>query len=210
MVLGRSGIPDQWIGGLDAIADKKFDYTDYTFKTIVASTIDRAVNLAKANGGQLIGDSLRVKLQDPVPPALEQWDDWGTPVERIDVTDERWKLGGKWEEIQLSSRRPTPTRRSATAGAEATIIFEGTGAMLVGPFVATGGKAQVFLDDEPPVDVDSYQDGEQGSKRSEAIWHRFGLIAGEHKLRVVVAGAPIFDSEGSDVAIESLLVFDTM
>ena len=58
--------------------------------------------------------------------------------------------------------------------------------------------------------ADSYQDGDMNPKRRDSLRHRFGLPPGEHTVKVVVLGEPMFDSPGSDVSIESLIVFEAL
>ena len=144
----------------------------------------------------------------PQPPALEQWDDWGVPTERIAADDERWRFSGDWAEHKMGGRTQTPVRRADRWGSEAEVSFRGTGVILSGPFLPTGGQAEVFLDGESMGRVDSYQDGHKNAKRSESLWHRFRLPPGEHTLKLVVLDEPMFDSPGSDVSIESLIVFE--
>ena len=86
--------------------------------------------------------------------------------------------------------------------------FRGVGVILSGPFLPTGGQAEVFLDGESMGRIDSYQDGDRNPKRSESLWHRFGLPPENTPCKVVVLGEPMFDSPGSDVSIESLIVFE--
>ncbi|MBO0727389.1 MAG: ADP-ribosylglycohydrolase family protein, partial [Blastocatellia bacterium] len=45
VMLGYGAIPDRWKMGLAEIADKKFDYTNYSFNTIAASTLGRALKV---------------------------------------------------------------------------------------------------------------------------------------------------------------------
>ena len=51
-MLGYDAIPDDWKSGIPALADKKFDYTDFTFHTIVDSTEKRALALIHADRRQ--------------------------------------------------------------------------------------------------------------------------------------------------------------
>jgi hypothetical protein len=131
VVLGYSGIPEEFKSGIDAIADEKFSYTDYTFNTIVSSTMDRVIALVERHGGYVDGDSITVKTQTPLPVQVEIWDDYGTPVERVSVDDPRWTFSGDWE----GGRRMA--RRTGTRGAEASIRFEGTGAIIAGAYLAS-------------------------------------------------------------------------
>ena len=63
VVLGYEAIPDEYKSGITAIADQKFKFTDFTFRTIVDSTVHRAVELAKRQGGQVDGENLTVRLE---------------------------------------------------------------------------------------------------------------------------------------------------
>ena len=205
VVVGYSGIPEEFKSGIDAIADEKFSYTDYTFNTIVSSTMARAVALVERHGGHVHGDSITVKTQKPQPAEVELWDDFGTPVERVSIEDPRWTFSGEWESGQRRGRR------TSTKGAEASIAFEGTGAIIVGTYMPSGGTADIYLDGELNRTVDVYSD-EPASKGSESVWHVFGLEDGGHRLRLVVRGEPYRgergeESTGTDIALSNLVVF---
>jgi ADP-ribosylglycohydrolase len=205
---GYQWIPDTWKGGIPAIADKKFNYTEFTFRTIVKSTEKRAIALVEQNGGRIEGDKLIVKLQQPKPGNLEVWDNYGSPVERIVFDDSRWAWKGKWITQKDKDRRGTPrdNRSTSEKGAEASILFEGSGAIVVGPYLPTGGRADVFLDGKLDRTVDVYSD-EENKKFGEAIWHTFGLAPGKHTVRLVAKGEPYPGSKGSEIAITDLIVF---
>jgi hypothetical protein len=205
---GYKSIPEKWKGGIPAIADQKFNFTNFTFRTIVESTQKRAIALAQKNGGRLDGENLIVKTQQPVPPPLEVWDDYGSPAERIPTSDARWKWKGAWEQQAVADRRGNEWtgRLSSRKGSEVTIAFEGTGAILTGSYLPTGGKAEVHLDGKLHKIVDAYPD-ENNRKYGEAVWHAFGLDNAAHTIRVVVLGEPYPGSQGSEISIEDLIVF---
>jgi hypothetical protein len=207
VMLGYKRIPDEWKKGIDDIAEKKFNYTDFTFHTIVASTEKRAVALAQRNGGRVEGDTLVIKTQAPKAAELKIWDDYGSPVERIGVEDSRWAFKGNWQEKATRTKRtPIPSRISSEKGAEASITFEGTGAIVVGPYLPAGGKADVYLDGKLDQTVDVYPD-EDHVKLSEAVWHAFGLTPGKHTVRLVVRGEPFPGSRGANIQVEDMVVF---
>ena len=207
VMLGYEAIPEQWKSGIPAIEDKKFSYTDFTFKTIVESTRKRAIALVERNGGRLAGDRLLVKRQEPLPAQLELWDDYGSPAEEIPIEDARWKFKGAWQRTEAKQRRRAYVGRTAgTEGAEAEVAFEGTGVILSGPYMANGGMADVHLDGELHRTIDVYSDGDH-YRNSEAVWHAFGLPAGEHVIRLVVRGEAPQGSQGNDVRLENLIVF---
>ena len=207
VMLGYQAIPDKWKSGIPALADKKFSYTDFSFNTIVESTRKRAVALVERNGGRLEADRLLVKRQEPLPAKLEMWDDYGSPAEEIPVDDARWKFTGAWESAEAKRRNRTyVVRKAAAAGAEAQVSFEGTGVILVGPYTAEGGMADVYLDGEPHRAVDVYSDGDI-YRSSEAVWHAFGLSAGKHAIRLAVRGEAPQHGGGNDVTLQKLIVF---
>jgi len=199
VMLGYRQIPEEWKSGIPAIADKKFSYTDFSFRSIVESTLTRAIALVKKNGGRAEAGQLIVKMQPPKPIRLELWDDYGSPVERIPVSDPRWNLQGPW-------RSQGSVRIANQKGAAALISFEGRGAIITGPFLPSGGRADVFLDGDLDRTIDVYPD-EGSAKPSEALWHIFGLDQRKHTLVLVVRGEPYPGSKGPDIAIEDLLVF---
>jgi hypothetical protein len=211
VALGFQGIPDEYRRGIAAIADEKFSYTDYTFNTIVESTLRRALAAVERGGGRVEGDSVTIRTQDARPVSLDIWDDYGSPVERVSVDDSRWTLVGDWAQSENSRDRGPNTRWTAAAGAEARITFRGTGAILTGSYLPSGGMADIYLDGALNRTVDAYSDERDGKFR-ESVWHAFGLVDAEHQLRVVVRGEPYRglggdQSSGTDVALTYLLIF---
>lgn len=208
VMLGYEAIPDQWTSGIPAISNKKFSYTDFTFPGIVDSTQKRAIAMAEKHGGRIEGDRLVLKRQDAQPAELQVWDDYGSPVERIPASDARWNWKGAWKEQLITDRRGTdwPGRVASAQGAEVTISFEGSGAIVTGPYLPTGGTAEVYLDGTLHRKVDAYPD-EDNRKYGEALWHAFGLPNESHTVRIVVLGEPHEGSGGSDIVVENLVVF---
>jgi hypothetical protein len=212
VALGFEGIPQQYKSGTAAIADERFSYTGYTLNTIVASSLRRAIALVERHGGRLEGDSVRVRTQAFQPTALETWDDYGSPAERVPVNDARWTFSGHWERQRPAPRSGMESLRWTRAGgAEASITFEGTGAILAGTYLPSGGTADVYLDGKLHRTVDVYSD-EETSRSEEAVWHAFRLQPGTHRLRVVARGEPYRApsgqaSSGADVSLSYLLVF---
>ncbi len=206
VMLGWKGIPDIWKSGIAPISNEKFRYTDYTFNTIVDSTLKRALALIVKSGGRHEPDTAYIRRERPKAAKFESFS-YGAPKERIPVTDARWSFKGEWQTEEQNVRQSTRrTRISAVAGSEATIVFEGNGVILSGPFLPTCGMADVYLDSKLRRTVDCYPD-EDARKNGEALWHDFDLTAGRHELRLVVRGEPIFESKGADVALTDLIVF---
>ncbi len=206
VVLGYKKIPDHWKSGIPAIAGRKFQYTDFSFKTIVDSTVKRTVELVQKNGGRVNGSNLIVKAQVPKAPKLDIWDDYGSPVERVAIDDRRWSWEGDWKQAKTADRRAAVRTIASTKGAAGFFSFEGTGVIIVGPYLPSGGKAEIFLDGKRSRTVDVYPD-EDHTKNGEAVWHEFGLKNGKHTVRLVVLGETYPGSKGSDIGVESFIVF---
>jgi len=206
VALGYQKIPEDWKAGIPAIAAEKFRYTDFSFNTIVESTLKRAIAMVTRHGGRTEGETLLVRTQAPKPTKLEVWDDYGSPAERIGVQDPRWSWKGAWRTVPVRGRRSLERRITADKGAEAAVSFRGTGAIVVGPLLPSGGRAEVYLDGRLQATVDVYSDEEQ-PKQDEGLWHIFGLNSAEHTLRIVVRGEPQPGSKGAEVAIDDLIVF---
>jgi len=198
--LGYSGIPARWTAPLAALAEEKFSYTDYSFSRIVQSTIERAKWVVKQEGGTVSARELAIPVQEPGAAKFEQFAP-GKVVERIAVADARWKWQGGWEKVG----RGREEMRSRSAGAEATVTFEGTGAMLVGSLDGDRGTAALFLDGRPVGEIDAYND--DGPRRSEGVWGKFDLSPGPHTLRLVVKGEPYPGSQGAWVYLEDVVIF---
>ena len=84
--------------------------------------------------------------------------------------------------------------------------FEGTGVIVVGPYLPDGGTANIYLDGNLDRTVDVYSD-EDARKGAESVWHKFGLPLGAHTVKVEVLGEPFGDSAGSQVILTDLIVF---
>ena len=207
VITGYKAIPDNWKFGVDDIADKKFSFTEFSFRTIVDSNMKRALAMIRRNGGTVEASRVRIKPQSPSLVKLEVWDDYGSPVERIGVGDPRWHFSRGWETpAPPDPYRESGLRASDRKGAEATVVFEGTGAILAGTYLPNGGKASVYLDGQLDQTIDVYPD-EDNVKFNEDVWHGFSLRNGKHTLRLVVLGEPYGSSKGSEIDLSSLIVF---
>jgi hypothetical protein len=207
VMIGYEQIPSRLTEGIVDIENEKFSYTNYSFNSIIDSNLKWIIQMVENNGGRVEADKLLVKVQTPEPAALEIWDDYGSPVERIGVDDPRWKWMGDWEKISNDTRAgKVASVRGSRAGCETRIEFEGTGAILVGPYLTDGGIADVYLDGRLHRTVDVYSD-EERDKGHEAVWHAFGLDLKSHELRIVVRGQPFGESKGPNVEVLDLVVF---
>jgi len=207
VMIGYKAIPEEWKGGIPAIADQKFRFTDFSFRTIVESTEKRALQLIQKTGGRAGEDKVVVKLQTARVPKLELWNP-GKAVERIRTSDARWSWKGAWKEAEGKRRDGSPrgVKTASEKDAEATLTFDGTGVMISGGYLPTGGTADVYLDGKLDRRIDAFSDSD-GTRGGNAIWHTWGLKNGKHMVRLVVRGEPFRDSKGTEIAIEEGILF---
>ena len=207
VALGYRAIPDQWKSGIDAIADRKFSFTDFTFHSIVASTEKRAIALVATHRRPPGGRHAARESS-----AAEAGQAGGLGQLRLAGRAHRQQrpaLDLEGRMAGAASPKPPqfgPSKFSSAKGAEASITFEGTGAIVVGPYLPNGGKADVYLDGKLDRTVDVYPD-EDRIKHGEAVWHAFGLKPGKHTVRVAVRGEPYPGSKGAEIQIEDIVVF---
>ncbi len=200
VMLGYKNIPAAWVAPLAGIADENFSFTNYSFNSIVESTVERAKRVVAQEGGTVTVAALEIPVRPPEALALEQFSP-GKVAERITADDSRWTWKGAWEKTGERQQ----LRRARAAGADAAVTFEGTGAMLVGTLAPDGGLFDVFLDGQPVAAADAYND--DGDRGGEGLWGKFDLPPGAHKLRLVVKGEPYNGSKGAWVYLEDLVVF---
>jgi len=196
VMLGYSRIPETFRSGIPALADKKFDYTDYSFNDICASTLRRALTLVEQNGGKVTNQDVYIPLQTPKAPKLEQWNP-GIPYARLDAADPAWSWKGGWTQDHAS-------RVSRAAGDEATLRFNGVAVAVVGPLTQDGGRAEVYLDGKRKGVADAYI---VERTHDNALWHIYGLKPGEHTLRIVSTGTADPRSNGTRIAIERAIIY---
>ena len=200
VMLGYSNLPGRWTEALEPLKREKFKYTNFSFDSIVASTLSRAANVVERYGGRVTPDGLEIPDQAPEALKLEQWEP-GQPAGSLPVTDAaRWTWKGQWARTE-GGRVSAYTDE---AGAEATVTFEGTGAILVGSWREDGGYAEVYLDGRKVADTDGYVAG--GNRDAESLWHADGLPAGTHVLRIVVSGRRYPRSRGAFIYLQRLIV----
>jgi hypothetical protein len=197
VIMGYDRIPEIWKAGIPAVADKKFQFTEYTFNDVLKATEVHALELIRRAGGQVTDTQVVIPFQAPKAPKLELWKP-GIPYKKVDAKDAAWTWKGDWAENQ--------GRRSATsAGCEATLKFNGVAVVLVGPLHQSGGRADVYVDGRKSDYVlDAYI---VKNTHDNALWHTYGLKPGEHTLRIVTRGDADERSQGKSVALERAILY---
>lgn len=202
-MVGYARIPDEWKIGIDAIADKKFNYTSYSFNEITRSTLERALTVVKGAGGTVTDSEVIVPRQEPKAPKLEQWD-MGVPDKLVAAEDAAWSWKGKWSPRVGDDGKPDPGRVAVGGGSEATLAFSGTAVALVGPYAQEGGRADVYLDGKKVGEINAYI---VERTHDNDLWHAYGLKPGAHTLRVVSRNDADPRSKGKVLIIERAIVY---
>jgi len=196
VMLGYDAIPDNCKSGIASLADKKFDFTEYSFNDIVRSTEARALRVIEKSGGKVTDQQVSIRLEQPKPPRLEQWSP-GIPDRRVSANDACWSYSGNWE-----TRNNTKTSRSA--GDEATLKFNGVAVAILGPLTQDGGRATVYLDGRKARIADAYI---VERTHDNVLWNIYGLKPGEHTVRLLTTGQADPRSTGRRVGISGAVFY---
>ncbi|HTL28477.1 MAG TPA: ADP-ribosylglycohydrolase family protein [Tepidisphaeraceae bacterium] len=205
MMHGFDAIPRPFTDGIPSIAHEKFSYTDYDWNALIDSSIARAEAIVKKNGGRIENGEMIIPRQiDFAPVRVREFPELGRAVERIDSDNSRWKFTGEW--TREVNRRAGIERIAGTKGASAEIEFEGTGAVIVGPYLGNGGQAEVYLDGQLDRTIDVWPDDEK-KKLNDAVWWKFNLPKGKHTVKLLVKGESFGGSTGTEIRVQDLVVY---
>lgn len=196
VIKGYDAIPDKWKSGIAAIADKKFDYTNYSFNSITDSTVKRALMVIKSVGGKVTDSEVVIPIQKPKPAKLEQWSP-GIPDKLINFDDPAWQWKGAWTDEKNG-------KTTNGAGAETSFKFNGVGCMIVGELTQQGGRADVYVDGKKAAMLDAYI---PERTHDNALWHIYGLKNGEHTIKIVMRDDADARSKGKKVLIERAVIY---
>ncbi|HOW86511.1 MAG TPA: ADP-ribosylglycohydrolase family protein [Candidatus Aminicenantes bacterium] len=181
-ILGYGAIPARWREPLKAIEDRPFPYTDLSLNEVYETTLRLALDLVRANGGEIEGETVRLPGRGIHPVRYEVSFPGHYPVERR-------RLGGTLE-------------------APAEIEFEGTGFVLGGgpsKMAAPGSdpyayEVELALDGGAPsvvvLPVDDLV------RRLEIAWG-YGLARGRHTLALRLLNP----RPGETVGLGDLIVY---
>ena len=196
VMLGYSGIPEIYKSGIPKLADKKFDFTEYSFNDICQSTLARAIAVVHRYGGRVTGTEIVIPQQSPKPPKLEQWNP-GIPEKKITIRDTAWTWTGQWQSDKDAMVAEGP-------GNTAILKFDGVAVAVLGRLTQDGGQAQVYLDNRKPVLADAYI---VDRTHDNALWHVYGLKPGAHTLKIVTTGKADPRSKGTKVALQGAVIY---
>ncbi len=196
VMLGYNAIPENCKSGIAAIEDKNFDFTSYSFNTIVRSTEVRALKVIESAGGRVNEQQVTVRIQKPKAPKLEQWSP-GIPTRRLKATDPDWSYSGQWQSKDNS-------QTSSAGGNEAVLKFNGVAVAILGPLTQDGGQAEVYLDGKKVGRADAYI---VERTHDNVLWNIYGLKPREHTVRLVTTNQADPRSSGKRLGISAAVVY---
>lgn len=204
VMTGYAAIPDKWKSGIAAIANTKFDYTNYSFNTITESTVRRALRVIEMAGGTVTDVEVIIPRQEPKAWKLEQWNP-GEPDKLIGIDDAAWKWTGAWTDETAGQDKKKVTGKAATsAGAEVSLTFNGVAISLVGPLSQTGGRADVYIDGKKARQLDAFN---LERTYDNALWHMYDLAPGAHNVRIVLRDDADARAKGKRIVIERAITY---
>jgi len=115
---GYENIPDFWKQGLAEVEPMDFKYTTISLNDVYELSFEHALEMIEANGGEISGDEVTIKVQEPKAVPLE---------------------------IAFEGHQPSDRRRlRVTLSDEASFEFEGIGFAVTGEVRAKGSSDYTF------------------------------------------------------------------
>jgi hypothetical protein len=213
VIKGFSGLPTDMKNGVKSAGDSVFINTSYTYNSAVNNTYKYALELISSNGGTVNDKEIKVKMQEPVAPALEVSYPDVVFDKTVSIFDEKaWTFKGNWktlEKLSWSDKKPyNQSMYAEKAGDELQINFTGTGISLEGNWWKDGGKADIFVDGVLHRSIDTYYFF-ANQEHTSSIWHILKLQSGEHSVRLVVKGEKRPEATGTRIYITQAFIFRT-
>lgn len=208
---GYEAIPEVYRSHIPAIADDKFVFTDYSYNDAVECTLKFIAENVVAGGGSVSDKGYRIRLQEPVAPAIEKGFNGLVMKEQVKVADKsRWQFTGTWSDFVYGAGDEDLYQVAEEPGASAELSFEGTGVALLGSWNTDGGRAEVFIDGESAGTVDTYYVKEAGKYEGNRayLFYTMGLTDGPHTVKIVNLDDKSPRSTGNRIYLERALIYN--
>ncbi|HLF35690.1 MAG TPA: ADP-ribosylglycohydrolase family protein [Cyclobacteriaceae bacterium] len=196
-VTGYKAIPPKWASGLTLIENMDFQHTTISLNEAYKISLDHALAMIAMNGGDTIGNEIKIKLQEPSIMPLE-------------VNFPSYKLAGKADiqmVLDLNSKNPFETEFEGIGfvlrGAPRNMKFMDTYALLdpeqtMNDFIL---EVKCTVDSQDPFVVKLPLNF---LKRSpEVVCYRYELAQGKHNIKV----EPLNMVEGVQLQLWDMIVY---
>ena len=213
VIKGLSGLPVEYQNAVKAIGDSVFINTSYSFNKAVDKTLEYAQKLTVQNGGDSVGNELKIKVQQPGSFVLEM----SFPKLVFDKKISSFSgdgviFRGRWQSYSWMNpwskqEVKDQSKFSGNADDEISFSFEGTGVSIVGNWFKDGGKADIFVDGEFKRTIDCFFNFANQQHQEMDLYHITNLPEGKHVIRILVKGEKRPESEGTNVYVSEAVVF---
>ncbi len=122
-------------------------------------------------------------------------------------TDTRIVYDGQWTTASHASYSGGSYKYTYAPGAAINVAFDGTDITWIAPKGTIYGKAEVTLDNEPPVVVDLYA---AAFLPQSQVWSARGLSPGSHTVRIVYTGLKNASATATNIGIDALRIVGTL
>ncbi|MFA5817828.1 MAG: ADP-ribosylglycohydrolase family protein [Bacteroidales bacterium] len=214
VIKGFKNLPAEFTKGVIEYKDSIFINTNYSFVKAVDNTYNYVLGFIEKESGIVSGKKIKIKVQEPVAPALEVSFPNVVLDKKVTVFEkDSWKFKGTWQTITRNSRTGNEivnvSQCAEKKGDVVEFTFDGTGVSLTGTWNKEGGKADIYIDDKFDRTIDTYFNYNNQQYGNTSIWHKFNLAPGTHKVRLEVKGEKRVESEGTKINLTDALVFVT-
>jgi len=214
VIKGFKNLPAEFTKGVIEYKDSIFINTNYSFVKAVDNTYNYVLGFIEKESGIVSGKKIKIKVQEPVAPALEVSFPNVVLDKKVTVFEkDSWKFKGTWQTITRNSRTGNEivnvSQCAEKKGDVVEFTFDGTGVSLTGTWNKKGGKADIYIDDKFDRTIDTYFNYNNQQYGNTSIWHKFNLAPGTHKVRLEVKGEKRVESEGTKINLTDALVFVT-
>jgi hypothetical protein len=180
VIKGFKNLPAEFTKGVIEYKDSIFINTNYSFVKAVDNTYDYALGFIEKESGIISGKKIKIKVQEPVAPALEVSFPNVVLDKKITVFEKNsWKFKGVWQTITRNSRTGNEivniSQCGEKKGDEVEFTFDGTGVSLTGTWNKGGGKADIYIDDKFDRTIDTYFNYNSQQYGNTSIWHKLNL-----------------------------------
>jgi len=179
-LIGYRKIPEFWKQGLPAVEPMDFKYTTISLNRVYDLSMKHALELIRRNGGNVEGDPLVIRRQDPKPVRLEAGFEGHYPTERKTL--------------------------NLTFSDKAEFEFEGIGFAASGAARSKSGQEYSFrvemrIDGKP---VETSQLPTKSTIRKVSPFWRYRLAPGKHKVEFVVLNP----TDQAEIGLTSAILYD--
>jgi hypothetical protein len=129
------------------------------------------------------------------------------PPTRYEQKDARFAFAGGWTAISAEAASAGSYRRADTAGASATVTFDGTYLAWLAAVSPRCGKAKVTVDGGAPVTVDLYSASTAYQKK---VWETGPLAAGPHTVKIEWTGTKNSAATESAITVDAFDISGTV